>query len=89
MPALSIFFGIAIYIYFFDNKKHRTPHFHAEYGDFEAIFSIESGLLIEGFLPQKQSKFVVKWLEIHREELVSNWELAVNGKSIFKIEPLR
>jgi len=34
MPCVSEFFGIAIYMYFND---HSPPHFHAEYGESEAI----------------------------------------------------
>lgn len=29
------------------------------------------------------------WLEIHREDLMADWELAVNGQTPFPIEPLR
>jgi len=29
------------------------------------------------------------WLEIHREDLMADWELAVNGMTPFPIEPLR
>jgi len=27
MPAISMFYGIIIYMYFFDNKMHYLPHF--------------------------------------------------------------
>jgi hypothetical protein len=29
------------------------------------------------------------WIEIHKEELLANWELAINGQEVFKIEPLK
>ena len=29
------------------------------------------------------------WVEIHKEELLADWKLAVLGEQIFKIEPLR
>jgi hypothetical protein len=32
---------------------------------------------------------VQAWIEIHREELNTNWQLAVNGEEVFKIEPLK
>ncbi len=28
-----MFFGIIIYMYFYDSKKHNLPHFHASYGE--------------------------------------------------------
>lgn len=89
MPAISEFFGIAIYLYFFDNKKHNEPHFHAEYGDFNGTFSMRTGLQIEGDLPQKQQKYITKWVELHRDELLNNWYFSIEGKAVSKIEPLR
>lgn len=84
-----MFYGIVVYLYFFDNKKHNEPHIHAEYGEHEGIFSIESGLVLQGDLPAKQQKLVQAWIEIHREELKANWKLAVSGQAPFKIDPLR
>jgi hypothetical protein len=34
-------------------------------------------------------KLVQAWLEIHREELMVNWELASSGENVFKIDPLK
>lgn len=34
-------------------------------------------------------KLVQAWVEIHRDELMADWELAVDGQDIFKIEPLK
>jgi hypothetical protein len=34
-------------------------------------------------------KLVQAWIEIHQEELMKDWHLAVNGQAIFRIEPLR
>lgn len=48
-----MFFGIIIYLYYKDNKKHHTPHIHAEYGEFEGVFDITTGELIVGELPFK------------------------------------
>ena len=47
-----------------------------------------SGLL-EGSVSQKQLKMVQAWIEIHKEELVVDWELAVNGDEPFRIAPLQ
>jgi hypothetical protein len=89
MPTISMFYGIIILMYFYDNKKHITPHIHAEYAEFEASISIEEGVILSGNLPNKKLKLVQAWLEIHKEELLANWKLAINGESVFKIEPLR
>ena len=29
MPTISLFYGIIIYMYYFDNKEHKMPHIHA------------------------------------------------------------
>jgi hypothetical protein len=34
-------------------------------------------------------KLVQAWIEIHKEELLANRELALKGQEVFKIEPLK
>jgi len=58
MPAISMFYGIIIYLYFKDNKKHNTPHIHAEYGEFEGVFDIITCGLIAGDLPKAKIPLV-------------------------------
>ena len=89
MPILSMFYGIVIRMYFFDNRQHHVPHIHAEYAGEKAVFSIDSGGLLAGSLPSGKDRLVQAWIEIHREELTANWQLAVHGEEVFKIEPLR
>ncbi|MBU1820772.1 MAG: DUF4160 domain-containing protein [Bacteroidetes bacterium] len=89
MPVISMFYGILISMYYFDNKQHKLPHIHAKFGEFESVFSIESGEVIEGNLPQKKVKLVEAWIEIHSEDLMADWELAISGQRVFPIEPLR
>ena len=89
MPTISLFYGIIIYLYFLDNQKHQMPHFHAKYQGQIAAISILDGEVLEGELPPPKMKLVQAWLEIHREDLMADWELAVNGLTPFNIEPLR
>lgn len=89
MPVLSMFYGVVIRIYFFDNKQHHVPHIHAEYSDKKAVFSIETGQILTGRFPTNKTKLVQAWIEIHREELDADWQLAVNGEEVFRIEPLK
>ena len=44
---------------------------------------------MEGSIPNNKMKLVEDWIEIHKEDLLTNWELAVNGQEVFKIEPLK
>lgn len=89
MPVISMYYGIIVLMYYFDNRKHHTPHIHVKYGEEEAVVSIPEGGVIEGSIRANKMKLVQAWIEIHREELMANWQLAVNGQEVFKIEPLR
>ena len=89
MPSISMFYGIIIYLYYKDIKKHKSPHIHAEYGGHEAVFDIKSGKVLDGKLPSKQTKFVETWILLRQSELLANWKLAVAGEVPYKIEPLR
>ncbi len=50
---------------------------------------LKMAALFEGTLPPKQLKMVQAWIEIHKEELMVDWELAVNGEDPFRIAPLQ
>jgi hypothetical protein len=89
MPTISMFYGILVLMFFKDNRRHHLPHIHIRYQDHQASVSIEDGNLLEGTLPNKQLKMVQAWIEIHREELIVDWELAANGEEPFRIAPLQ
>lgn len=72
-----------------DTKQHHWPHIHVEYAEFEAVFQIPNGNLLEGDLPTKQFKLVQAWIALHEDELMADWKLAALGTTPFKIEPLR
>ena len=89
MPILSMFYGIVVRMYFFDNDRHHVPHIHAEYSGQQAVFAIPTGEVLAGTLPSGKARLVQAWIEIHRDELVADWQLAVNGDEPFRIEPLK
>jgi len=89
MAVISMFYGIIISMYFFDNQRHKMPHIHVKYQDQEVVFSIPDGEIIEGTLKRNKLRLVQAWIEIHTEELMADWELAVNGQQIFQIDPLK
>ncbi len=88
MPTISMFFGIIIRMYM-GKKEHNPPHIHAIYQDSSAELLIADGQLLSGNLPVRQIKLVEAWIELHREELLADWELAKSGEVPFRIEPLR
>ena len=69
-------------------EKHNTPHFHARYGEHQATFSIQTGDLLAGYLPNPQLRLVQAWVELRRKQLESDWHLLVTGRSPNKISPL-
>lgn len=89
MPVISMFYGIVILMYHFDNQKHHRPHIHVKYQDDEAVISVPDGELLEGELRKAKLKLVQAWIEIHQDELMANWKLAIEGQQVFKIDPLR
>ncbi len=89
MPVISTFYGMVVLMFYFDNKKHNRPHIHVQYGEFEVVLSINEGDVLEGDFPISRMKLIQAWIEIHREELLEDWELAVTGQKVNKIEPLR
>jgi len=88
MPTISMFFGIIIRMYYAP-KEHNPPHIHVYYQDFVSVINIQTYDLIEGELPSKQLRLVLAWIEIHKEELIADWELCQNGEKPFSIEPLK
>jgi hypothetical protein len=89
MPVISLFQGLIIYMYYLDNKQHKMPNIHVKYNDESAVYSIPEGNLLEGGLPKAKEKLILAWIELRREDLVANWQLAVVGETIFKIDPLK
>lgn len=89
MAIISMFYGLIISMYYLDNRKHHVPHIHVRYQDEEAVISIPEGKMLEGSLKMNKLKLMEAWIEIHQEELMADWTLAINGETIFKIEPLR
>ncbi len=89
MPVLSTFYGITVAMYFLDNRRHHRPHIHARYQNDEVVVAVDDGEILEGTLPRGKMRLISAWIEIHKDELLANWQLAVTGQQPLKIEPLR
>lgn len=85
MPEISLFYGIRITMYYSD---HNPPHFHAEYAESKALIDIQGAYVLKGVLPGKQLKLVLAWCEIHKDELMQNWELSKDALPLNRINPL-
>jgi shikimate kinase len=76
-------------MYFKDNRQHKVPHIHVKYQEHEVVVSIPEGEVMGGSIPNSKMKLLQAWIELHKDELVADWELAVSGQHPYKIEPLR
>jgi hypothetical protein len=70
MPCISQFFGILIYMYYND---HAPPHFHAIYGEHEALYRIDTLEIYTGSIPRRAHNLVLEWADRHREDLTDDW----------------
>jgi hypothetical protein len=52
------------------------------------MVTIKDGL-VKGEMPQRALKMIFDWLDVHKNELLEDWELAQNGEPLKKIEPLK
>jgi uncharacterized protein DUF4160 len=89
VPEIARFFGIIIRMYAEAGGPHYRPHFHAYYQQEVAIYGIDSVDLLAGSLPRPQQRFVEAWAELHRLELLANWERLQEGRLPSRIEPLK
>ena len=86
MPTISRFYGIVIGMFF---DEHEPPHFHAKYAEYEASSDIRNFSLLRGKLPPKALSLVVEWAATHQQELLEDWELAMQHGDLHPIDPLK
>jgi hypothetical protein len=72
MPVIARFYGILIKMYF-SQSEQGTAHFHAVYGEFNAVFAIESLEMLEGDLPVRCQRLVKEWATLYQRELRDMW----------------
>lgn len=85
MPTISMFYGIIIQMFWSD---HAPPHFHALYAEFEVLINIQTLEVITGRLPNRALRLVLEWADLHREELLKDWDLCEQTRMPEKIAPL-
>ncbi len=70
---------------FYDD--HAPPHFHAKYGENEITVDVQTGT-VKGHFPRRGLAHVLEWHELHRDELMENWNLARDRRPLRPIAPL-
>ncbi|MGB0454208.1 MAG: DUF4160 domain-containing protein [Bacteriovoracaceae bacterium] len=87
MPRISEVFGIAIYMYWFDNKRHKKPHIHAIFSGKQVVVSLD-GRILAGSIGIRGNKIVQEFVLERRKELNEAWKLAIKGKDLPWIKPI-
>ena len=64
-----------------------VPHFHAVYGEHEISVEIETAT-VHGDFPARALKLVLEWANLHKPELLENWQLARQAQPLKRIAPL-
>ena len=85
MPQISYFLGVIIRMFY---RDHNPPHFHAVYGDYEAIIDIKKFEVIYGYLSPRVLGLVAEWTALHQKELMDNWDRARRQEPLMAIAPL-
>lgn len=70
-------------------NDHGKPHFHAEYGEYEATVDIMELRFLSGKLPRRAQELVLDWAELHQSELLEDWNLCKEKKPLNQIIPLQ
>ncbi|TNF30231.1 MAG: DUF4160 domain-containing protein [Deltaproteobacteria bacterium] len=87
MPRISMFYGITVYMYWYDTKRHSTPHFHVRYAGNFAVFDFD-GQCLDGKIPKRAERLIIAWARERRLELEYAWLKATSGEMIPWIQPL-
>ncbi len=88
MPEISRFYGIIVAMFFNEQHHGGRPHFHATYGGEDVSIEIETLGVLAGSFPEQGLRLLREWANLHRIELLENWERARRGERLTRIKPL-
>jgi hypothetical protein len=72
MPVIARFYGVVIKMYF-SQSEHGVPHFHAIYGEYNAVFDIQTLEMLEGDLPMRAERLAREWGAQYQPDLLRMW----------------
>ena len=70
VPEIHRIEGVVLSMY---ARDHPPGHIHADSAEHQAVISLETCDLEQGFLPYGKRKKVCRWIAEHREELNERW----------------
>lgn len=90
MGQISLFLGVAVYMYTEPGSPHKLPHVHVVVGGEKASLSVPDAEVLaasENF-PPKKLRAIQTWIDMRAEDLLADWELAKSGKKPLWVQPL-
>ena len=72
MPVIARFYGVVIKRYF-SQSEHGVPYFHAIYGEYNAVFDIQTLEMLEGDLPARAERLAREWGAQYQPDLLRMW----------------
>jgi hypothetical protein len=82
MPYVSLFFGIIIRMF---HNELNPPHFHAEYQGQRGVFDFDGNMSRGSIRSNTAKRLIHEWANLHRAELLDNWERATRAEQLDKI----
>ena len=73
MPVIARFYGIIIKMYF-SQSEHGIPHFHAVYGEYNAVYNIQTLEMMEGDMPTRAQRLIMDWASQYKQDLLHMWK---------------
>jgi Domain of unknown function (DUF4160) len=70
MPEIARVSGIRICVF---SRDHLPPHFHAFFGEHEALISIREGTVINGELPRRKLRETLEYLDGNRVDILETF----------------
>jgi hypothetical protein len=83
MPTLAVVDGVRIQFY---PDDHPPPHFHVEFAEYRAAFSIQTLRIVKGTLPDPKRRAVVDWATPRRSVLLATFVRALSKQ---RLEPIK
>ena len=83
MPTVAIVEGVKIQFYAND---HPPPHFHAEFGEYRAVFLIASLEIIRGSLPEAKRRAVVQWASSRKDAMTATFVRAISKQRLERLD---
>jgi hypothetical protein len=87
MPRISEIFGIAVYMYWFDNKRHKKPHIHAIFAGNQVVVDFD-GNILAGTIGRRGDKLIQEFVQERKSELENAWAFAIKGEDLPWINPI-